>query len=775
MKYIQATKEINKYIKKYPNARATKATIAKRQIKGVNYADYEIGIPLMLEKEKYEFLAKQLKSYINICEQLCYGYNHDRLFRALVKKLVLNFEDKYIAHLIENYPLATMSGCRFGTDTMIDTRGNFKTVEVNLGPPGGPPESIKIEEIYNKARFAISPETYINHFIFSLDFYYRKVCYAAGITQKPFKKRHYVIVENAEWTPGNFIYLDLLRENGMNINIAPMDAFKYNEKENTLTLKVDDKNLQVDVVILYCHLQDDYRENGDPGDLIKALHNKAVFADTSIFPIVVLASKSMAGLISQMARDPNNFWPKRLMIKKSDLLLVKDMFPITHHWEPSLFKKLENEGLNKFRIIEFLTSQKYIVKSTDSRYFAGQGVFGADHKKGRKGYAELVENLGHTVTKVIMSQNNIKVLQHLITNKFIFKYSTYAMGKNVIDRKKAIVFQKKLYAKLKNFSFVKDNDVHKFIRIIAVSLLEIMSEIRPPKKTITTIVSEIINYVSTYLLLPYVLQEKIISEIPYELRVSGFIGDTIENHLSIISSLKPLSPNGKNRPLHVYIPDKLPTFYKSLSRDPLSKIIENHVDKNPISVKNIFSHLKLKTNSSKFLVLEHNNVKYLLSKDIYLRFDLITVLGNLLSTFSPKKQEKILRGAFRSLANGGIIAIELLDISKFKESLEEHGPVLSKTTTLKDHTYERLVKNYISNSSSDSSYNKINQITSSIVDNMYETAREKKSIYVQSSGNTLRNLKKIGFVDIEVKNIYPDDRHNDSKDRLLVFARKILK
>lgn len=775
MKYIQATKKINKYIKEYPNTRATKATMVKRQIKGVNYADYEIGTALMLEKEKYEFLAKQLKSYIGICEQLCYGYDHDRLFRALVKKLVLNFEDKYITQLIEDYPLATMSGCRFGTDTMIDIKGNFKAVEVNLGPPGGPPESIKIEEIYNKTRFAISPETYISHFMFSLDSYYRKACYVTGITPKPFKKRHYVIVENAEWTPGNFIYLELLRKNGMNINITPMDALKYNEKENTLTLKVDDKNLQVDVAILYCHLQDDYTDNGDPGDLIKALHNKAVFADTSIFPIVVLASKSMAGLISQMARDPNNFWSKRLMIKKSDLLLVKDMFPITYHWEPSLFKKLENEGLNRFRLIEFLVSRKYIVKSTDSRYFAGQGVFGTDHKKGRKGYPELVENLERTVAKVIMSQNNIKVLQNLITNKFIFKYSTYAMGKNVIDKKKVIVFQKKLHTKLKDFPFVKDNDVHKFIRIIAVSFLEAISTISPPEKTIITIMNEIISYVSTYLLLPYVLQEKIISEIPYELRVSGFIGDTIENHLSIISSLKPLSPNGKNRPLHVYIPDRLPTFYRSLSRDPLSKIIENHVDKNPISVNNIFSHLKLKISFSKFLVLEHSNVKDLLSKDNYLRFDLITVLRNLLSTFSPKKQEKILQGAFRSLADGGIIAIELIDIAKFRKSLKEYGSVLSRTTTLKDHTYIRLVKKYISNSSSDFSYHKINQITSNIVDNVYETAREKKSLYLQSSENTLRNLKKIGFVDIEVKNIYPDGRHNDLKDRLLFFARKVLK
>ncbi len=423
IKIIEATADINRYIQKYPNTRATKITLVRREKKRSTYIDYAVGEPLVVKPKHYRLLTQQITAYLNICNKLCEMYFKNEEFKEFVYRTILRFESNHIIELVENDPVATLSGVRFGSDIMVDQKNRFISVEVNLGPAGGPPEGIKAMIYSDSMPISFSPDTYVNHFINSIRSYYEKACKATNKIPKTLKNWHLVIVENDEWTPGNFIYLELLKKMGLNIHIAPKEALLYDEQKNILTLQVENILQEIDTLILFFHIQDDIQidnrnENEIPGHLIKALKNKAVFLETSLFPLIILASKSIAGLISQLANNPDGELSKKLKLNKRDLAQVKDMFPSTYHWKKEIFTQMEKTDFSKFEALAYLNTQKLVVKSTITRFFAGQGVYGADHKKGRKGYKELYEELEQQIVNILLKGKQHNVLRILTTNNF---------------------------------------------------------------------------------------------------------------------------------------------------------------------------------------------------------------------------------------------------------------------------------------------------------------------------------------------------------------------
>ncbi len=568
---IEEKERIRLHTKLYPYTRTTLQTELKIERKGPDYLSYAVGDLIGMDSERYSDLDNQTRAYIRICETLCGAYAKSGDFTRLAKALVLRYESKAIQHLVENYPLATLSGIRFGTDTMIDQNGDFKTVEVNLGPVGGPPEAIKAQTFFNSESFPVSSSDYVTHFIHSLDSFYKKACDAMTVDPKPLKERQLVIVENDEWTPGNFIWLDLLREKGVNVEIAPREALVYDEKTNKLNLETGSDKKSVDQVILYFHLQDDIKNNSEeePGDIVISLINNGTIVESSPFPLIVLASKSIAGLISQMANDSDGMLAQRLVINREDLEAVRDMFPKTYHWRRSFFKQMEEDGFSRTDLLDYLKSKNLILKSARTNLFAGMGVFGSDNKEGRMGYDDFFQSLKEEVYKRLVREGIGNYFSFFLWDDFVtsmiengsidnptqFRQILHILKngsdpeieslKNVIPEINIESFRK-VVKFLHQPKFANTENAGTFFRELAMTL-----NINGDTNKLT---DKILSYISTFMLLPFVLQEKINPSESTELRVSGFVGENPNDIASMISILKRPEREGDLKSVHIIVP-----------------------------------------------------------------------------------------------------------------------------------------------------------------------------------------------------------------------------
>ncbi|RJQ26952.1 hypothetical protein C4577_02460 [Candidatus Parcubacteria bacterium] len=585
MRRIEANEEIRICIEKYPHTRTTARTQERISKKGPDYLNFEIGAPLDMPRPEYEELTNQATACIRIYEKLCDIYQNDPSFKRLVKVLVLQFENRDIASMVEDYPIATLTGVRFGTDTMVDINGSFKTTEMNLGPVGGPPEAIRAEETQKDIEFPISATAYTDFFISSLDNFYKKSCETCGINPKPLEERKLAIVENDEWTTGNFIILDLLRRKNIQIDIAPREAFVYDDKENVLRLNTGDSNEIVDQLVLYFHLQDDF-DSKDPaqaGNIVRAISNKAVVAETSVLPLIVFASKAMAGLISQIANNPDGLLSRRWNLNMDDLEAIKDMFPKTYHWRRKTFLKMEDEGLNRFDLLNYLKEHKLIPKSARSNYFAGMGVYGTDNKKGRKGYEEFYQALREEVFSLLIKRSP-HILSKLFDEKFIpmleeYIYPNDPNGLNKKDDKNTNIYYsidalkyghndklsalnltkaqlesiQSLHNRINISHFNDQPEVEKFFMDLSAVLMEGLGvDINSGNRN--RILKGLICYLSTYMILPFVMQKKIEPSIPNEYRSGGFVVNPPEKIVTMVSTLKRPEIQGDLKSVHVILP-----------------------------------------------------------------------------------------------------------------------------------------------------------------------------------------------------------------------------
>lgn len=565
---IEEKERVNSYSRLYPHTRTTIQTETKIAKRGSDYLTYAVGDPIEMDAERYTNLDSQARAYISICEALCNASINYKGFSRLAKALVLRYESDAMQELAEEYPLATLSGIRFGTDTMIDQNGNFKTVEVNLGPVGGPPEAIKVQTFFNSDSFPVSSNDYVTHFIHSLDSFYQKACHAMAVDPKPLEERQLVIVENDEWTPGNFIWLDLLREKGINVEIVPREALIYDEKTNKLNLEAGSDKKSVDQVILYFHLQDDINKNSEePGDIVLSLINKGTVVESSPLPLIVLASKSIACLVSQIAQEPDGRLAQKLGLNRDDLEIVRNMFPKTSHWRRNFFKQMDKDGFARTDLLDYLKSRKLILKSVRTNLFAGVGVFGTDNKTGRKGYDDFFQSLKEEVYKRLVKEGIGKYFAFVLRDDFMtsminngsidnpVKFQQIILAlinrldietiQNVTPEINAESYQK-VSTLLQQPEFANEEEAATFFREFAM-ILNMYGDVN-------NLSDKILSYISTFMLLPFVLQERINTSDSTELRVSGFVGENSNDVLSMISTLKRPEKEGELKSVHVIVP-----------------------------------------------------------------------------------------------------------------------------------------------------------------------------------------------------------------------------
>lgn len=567
---IEEKERIRQHARLYPNTRTTFQTELKIDRRGPDYLSYSVGELIEMDPEKYSGLNNQTRAYIRICETLCGAYTKGGDFPRLAKALVLNYESEAVQHLVENYPLATLSGIRFGTDTMVDQNGDFKTVEVNLGPVGGPPEAIKAQTFFYREPFPISSSDYVAHFIHSLDSFYIKACNAMEVDPKPLEERQLAIVENDEWTPGNFIWLDLLRERGINIEIVPKEALTYDKNTNKINLETGAGGKNIDQIILYFHLQEDTRNNSEePGDIVTALLNNGTVVESSPLPLIILASKSIAALISQMANDPDGMLAKRFEINPDDLKAVRDMFPKSYHWRRNFFIQMEEEGFSRTDLLGYLASKKLILKSARTNLFAGMGVFGSDNKDGRMGYDDFLQSLKDEIYKRLSREGIEKYFSFFLRDEFAASMIANEKSGNILQAKQILqALQNGSDTEIERLrSVIPEIDVKSFqkvVRAIHQPNFSNAADIEAFFRDLTTclningdidkLTDKILSYLSTFMLLPFVLQEKIVTSDPTEFRVSGFVGENPNDIASMISTLKRPKREGELKSVHVIVP-----------------------------------------------------------------------------------------------------------------------------------------------------------------------------------------------------------------------------
>lgn len=854
MRTIESHGAINNSINLYPNARSSTEAQKFITAKGIGYGDYVVGEPLKIEDKVHGLLTTQVKSYLNICDRIADVYLEDPIFRRYVRALVLQFEDPSIRELVENYPITTLSGVRFGTDTIITENGDLKTSEVNLGPVGGPPEAIKAQRLLGNIASPISSDLLVDHFLHSVNTYYSKACEAIGIEPKPFDQRHVVYVENDGWFPGSYSIVNDLRIAGMNITIAPKEALKYDEMRNTLNLVDDSKTQSVDQVILYFHLQEDLpqttheKADREYSHIIKALQNHAVVAETSMLPLLVLASKSIAGLISQMANDPEGLLACRLNIDSKDMNQVKDMFPTTFQWRSKFFDK-QGDTLNRFNVLDFFSLQGFIVKNTRTDLYGGQGVFGSD-KPGKNSYEVLNEDLKKEVINSLATNTKHVALRGLTRRAFFDSLQTYITNEpkfteptpltntvlsehlNLIStmllsgidditshqlglNKENIKGLRILYQKVHGAPFIDSQDVYRFFEDFA-ELIAAGCHIKNSDRNISALANGLISYLSTEMVLPYAIQQKVKRGTMGEVRTSGFVGDQSLNHVSIISTLKPSNEREGTLALHLVIPQTTPAKYNNRTENPTSKILEVEGEAPLESTALELSTLPPGKDYESVLVLmcgagrharfladlsrevrgmdispefiqeaknlsaNRNNItydvadakNYLINPEMENKFDLVALLGLGLGYLKPQEQLKLLKDIQFSLTTNGTAVFDIVDLDKFGNLLRMQGPVGSRFIVQGGRALERLTRRTITKMGGRSDFYQINDTTSYIENNAFETLSEVSTYYVPTPVSIRASLEKTGFNNIKLNKLFDTRYVGMLRYRWIVTAQK---
>lgn len=844
MRIIEANESILNAISTYPNTRSSGEALNMIAEKGVGYGDLEVTSPTPLDNYKYDFLGAQISTYLKIGEKLSEVYLIDSQFRMYIKKLVLQFEDPRIESSVENYPLTTLTGARFATDSMITDGEEYKTTEVNIGPVGGPAENIAAQELLDDEKFPIDREIYLDHYIWSLNAYYLKACEAMGITPKSFKDRHIVYVENDGWFPGSFKLVDALKKAGMNITIAPKEALLYREDKNVLNLLDDDKEIPVDQILLYFHLQEDIEPGSEKnrGDIIKSLANQAVIADTSLFPLIVLASKSISGLISQMANEPNGLLAQRLGINKDDLLKIADMFPKTYHWRRNFFTEYNLDSQSKFSLSEFFSENELVIKSSRTDSYGGKGVFGAEHR-GKNSYNEFYESLKKEVELTLSKNIDPKALRFLKNLAFINEFKIFLSKNELIDSDVntvlEVLFQEEpgalgdqkyeefnlrledlekirnVITKIKYSQFVDSEDVDVFLNDY-IDLLILDNHGRIKHDTYKKIKDAIISHIASEMILPYVIQKKVITSRSDELRVSGFIGENVENHTQLYSGIRISGKPHSKMKLLLYVPRNLYNKADDRTNVEESKLLEVEATAPLESTVLELSTLPQDRKYGDVLVLmcgagrharylsknaenvvavdissefireakntshEDDNIKYEVADvrnyfretDLNNKFDLVALLGLGLSYLKPEEQLLLLKDINQSLRQKGTVVFDIVDLNKFGELLDLQGPVGSRFIQDKDRALERLTRREIKEAPTRDDYYAIHDTTSYITDNRYETMSDNNIFYVPLPSELPKLLYEMDYTHIKIDPIIDTRYVGMLRYRWIVTAQK---
>jgi hypothetical protein len=827
MRSIEASRAIEDFMRQFPDCRATRESEKMIAKDGITYGAFVVGKPLILANERYSFLTDQSTAYLNICEQLAETYTKDPHLRTIIRKLVLQFEEPVIQTLVEEYPITTLGGVRFGTDIMVKDDGSYKTAEVNLGPVGGLSENISCQKLQTEEDFPICGNLYLDHFIWSMHSYYLKACSVMGIVPKPFKDKQVVYVENDGWFPGSFDIVDNLKKAGVNIDIVPRESLIYDSEKNEMHFMKDGEKKTIDQMILYFHIQEDLpNENAtitNNGHIIAAIKNQAVIAETSVFPLIVLASKSVSCLISQIADNPEGILARRIGIDKKDLLKIKDMFTRTYNWRRSFFRSLsQNE---KFNLVGYFATNNYILKSTRTDSYGGEGVFGAGNR-GRKSYEDFYKSLKLEIGKVFILNTDKNLLSNLINKTFlsdIQKYlnENYRQTNEVKENPNPTSIldlldlnnqeRNDMREKLRNGIFKNNAEFDNFINDFAC-LLATLNGLEH-NENIDLIKNNIISYLSTKLILPYIIQEKVLREVSDELRISGSVADHPSNNMSLLSSIKvvgsqvptfslfPVVPAQITRPSNdrtileeskaLEVEATAPLESTSLELSILPK--DKKYDEVLVLMCGAGRHVKYLADNSRHIVgvdispkfieeakasVGQPNITYEIAdvreyvrrEELKHSLDLTVLLGLGFGYLNPKEQLDLLQQIYLLSRSQGTIVFDLVDLEKFEKLLEAQGPVGMRFIRENGKTLQRLTKREITRVTE--GYFAINDTTSYVVDNVSQTLSEKSVYYVPEPNTIKKRMEEIGYNNIQIIPVSDANYIGMLRNRWIVTAQK---
>jgi hypothetical protein len=320
---LEYPEEVEAIQSAYPDSRATREHLARLAM-GNDYSRTAIEPPFRMEMEGYRQLTYQTEAILRIYEKIAAQYLSDSLLRRYVDAALLQFEKPAVRELVENYPLATSMGSQYASDVLLSDEGPM-TVEINVGPVGGPPDIAAAQRRYPDIRFPLETDLIIDHICHSVGCYYEQACESIGCNAVPFAEREVVYVENDGYYSGSFGLVEGLRERGMKIQLLPREALYQDPKDRRLKVKGSD--ISVDQIILDYHLQE------DPDiDIARAISEKRVVAESSPFAQIVLGSKVMLGIVSQLVTDPDGVLARRLGLEPDELTDLEGFLPPTHQW-----------------------------------------------------------------------------------------------------------------------------------------------------------------------------------------------------------------------------------------------------------------------------------------------------------------------------------------------------------------------------------------------------------------------------------------------------------
>jgi len=545
-----------------------------------------------------------------------------------------------------------------------------------------------------------------------------------------------------------------------------------------------------------------------------------------------------------MADNPEGFLARRIGANQQDLARVKDMFTTTHHWRRNFFRSLSNS--DKFSLPNFFSANNFIVKSTRTDSYEGEGVFEAGNR-GKKDYQQLYDNLRLEIGRVIVSTKDENLLSKLVDEIFLADFKTYLKNQDrfeKLDKKNfinptllnilsvanaAIDYDKFInqlgldhssLAKICNIrERIQDgkfNSIAEFDHFINnyTYLLAVGTKIELSDENLDLLRNNIISYFSTRLILPYVIQEKVIRESSDELRLSGFVADHSSNNVTLLSKIKVSESQTPAITLFPIIPSRLPE--RSVDRTQLeeSKILEveatapsestalelSILPKNKrykktlvlmcgagrhaqylaasseqiigvdISPKFIEEAIRLNTNKYNILYEVDDARHYVKRTELKGSFNLTVLLGLGLGYLVPQEQLDLLQDVYSSLMYKGTIVFDFVDLSKFGEILNLQGPVGMRFIQNDQRILQRLTRREIVTDTQD--FSAINDNTSYIVDNVSEILNEKSVYYVPTPEGTRKRMKGIGYKNIKIQPIFDDRYVGMLQHRWIVTAQK---
>ncbi len=614
MEIIEKSRITEELSATYPDSRAGKEH-NRRLNNGNDYSVFGVLDPVEISPEVYEQLNAQINAYLKICHKISSGFSNDPQIRKYVRAALLQFEEPLIRQLVESSPNSQLTGSMYASDIIkiAGEEGGFKSVEVNFGPVGGPPEAAFAQTVHPEASFPISSDLIISHILHSVNSFYTEACQNLNKVPKPFNERQVIYVENDGWYPGSIILVEQLKEFGMNIDIAPREAFQYDEVSKTLYLLRNGQQVSVDQLVLDFHLQQDLKPQDEgpktSGEILKALLDNSVVAETSSFAQIVLGSKATMAMIIDMVDNPQSILANRLDINPEDLAKLEGMFPKTYQWRQKFFNHQTGQKVNGLLLSEFLIQANLVVKITSDGLYGGRGVYTTfDNDKDAKRLLKGVRAV--TMDQILSASKPESANPHL---KFLLsKDAEQAVAGFMYDRKHQAPGTKFEYKLSQLFSLMRDpenvqnltdygfneddivriNDIHQetfanklhakeeveeLIKNLAYLLAKIGIN-STSEGRVQELQHKLLDLIATQMILPIVFQEKLASSQRSEYRISGSVGNTdTTDHMSNLSSSEQASATTHFKVVYPVAIKTTERLYNRTTEDPINTLLEPEI------------------------------------------------------------------------------------------------------------------------------------------------------------------------------------------------------